>query len=261
MGLLVTLTIIEYHYNEDFVNRPEHNIIHAKILELLPKLQSDGKIAGFKVLEHKQAFPTEEARKLFLGKLANFGPIHHVGLARIFGSRNYGFSSIPIQFIVLYEDSGIKEVFPCKIGQNRVEILEYLEALANGRPWTRGVQSKKEGAHERIVQAIVGDPAKLEQGLTFVDRDVQVGQSISDMGFIDVVFRDSKGSHLVVEVKPKPTEVDEAIGKILRHRKLFASQNNLEGKSVRAGIVCPQFSDSHRKICQETGIELFVVGT
>ncbi len=210
-------------------------------------------------MEHKQAFPTQEARKFFLEKLADFGPIHHVGLAHIFGSRKYGFSNLPIEFIVLYEDSTIKEVFPCKVGQNRVEILEYLEALAEGRPWTKGVQSKKDGTHERIVQAIVGDPTKLEPGLTFVNRDVQVGPSVSDLGFIDVIFRDSGGSYLLVEVKPKPTEVDEAIGKILRHRNLFANQNHLEEKSIRAGIVCPLFSDSHKKICQEIGIDLFVI--
>jgi len=79
------------------------------------------------------------------------------------------------------------------------------------------------------------------------------------MGFIDIVFKDSKGSYLVMEVKPQPSEVDEAIGKILRHRKLFADQNNLEEKSIRAAIACPYFSDSHKKICQDIGVELFII--
>jgi hypothetical protein len=257
--VLVSMPIIEYHYDDEFIDRAEQSIIHTRVLAILPKLRNYRKISDFKLLEHKQAFPTEEVRKRFLEKLADFSLVHHVALARIFGSRKYGFSNLPIQFIVVYADSAIKEVFPCRIGQNEVGIIEYLEALEEGRPWTKGVQSKKDGAHEKIVEAIIGQPAELEQGLSFINRDVQVGQSISDIGFIDVVFKDSKGSYLVVEVKPQPTELDEAIGKILRHRKLFADQNNLEEKRVRAGIVCPHFSDSHRTICQEIGIEVFVI--
>lgn len=258
--MILIPSILEYHYNDEFINKTEHTTIHTKILEILPTLRNNGKISDFKVLEHKQAFPTEESRKHFLEKLADFAPVRHVALARIFGSRRYGFSYLPIQFIVVYDNSDIKEVFPCRIGHNQVEILEYLEALAEGRPWTIGVQSRKDGAHEKIVEAVIGHPAELEQGLSFVNRDVQVGQSISDMGFIDIVFKDSKGSYLVAEVKPRPTEVDEAIGKVLRHRKLFASQNNLEEKSIRAAIICPNFSDSHKMICKEIGIELFVIG-
>ena len=252
-------SVIEYHYNDEYVNKAEHNTIHRKILEILPTLRNNGKISDFKVLEHKQAFPTEESRKQFLEKLADFAPVRHVGLARIFGSRRHGFSYLPIQFIVVYENSDIKEVFPCRIGQNQIEIIEYLEAIAEGRPWTKGVQSKKDGAHEKIVEGIISHPWELEQGLSFVNRDVQVGQNISDMGFIDIVLKDSKGSYLVMEVKPRPSEVDEAIGKILRHRKLFANQNNLQEKSIRVGIACPQFSGSHKKICEEIGIELFTI--
>ena len=250
---------IEYHYNDEYVDKAEHKLIHAKVLGILPRLRDAGKIFDFKVLEHKEAFPNEEARKHFLEKLADFAPVRHVGLARVFGSRRYGFSYLPIQFIVVYENSDLKEVFPCRIGKNQVEIIEYLEAVEKGRPWTKGVQSKKDGAHEKIVEGIIAHPSELERGLSFVNRDVQVGQNISDMGFIDIVLQDSKGSYLLVEVKPQPAEVDEAIGKILRHRKLFADQNNLQDKSIRVGIACPQFSDSHKKICQAIGIELFIV--
>jgi hypothetical protein len=96
----------------------------------------------------------------------------------------------------------------------------------------------------------------------FLWRSINGGGSIL---FAKIHFdrdrRDSKGSYLVVEVKPQLGELDEAIGKILRHRKLFTKQNNLEEKSIRAGIVCPYFPDSHRRICQEIGIEPFEIST
>jgi len=251
--------IVHYHYDERYIDKENYKTSHEKILGILNQLKAKGKITDFKVLEHQQAFPTEQEKKVFLEKLADFSLIHHVGLARIFGSRKYGFSYIPIQFIIVYEDSEIKEVFPCKIGRDQVEIMEYLEAAHKGESWTKGVPSKKEGVHEKIVAGIIANPALLEPGLTCVNRDMQVGTSISDLGFIDVVFKDSKRGYLLVEVKVKSGEVDEAIGKILRHRKLFAAQNNLEERGIRAGIVCPQISDSHEKICREIGIQCYEV--
>ncbi len=251
--------IIHYHYDERYIDKENYKTSHEKILGILNQLKAKGKISDFKVVEHQQAFHTEQEKKAFLEKLADFSLIHHVGLARIFGSRKYGFSYLPIQFLVVYEDSNIREVFPCKIGQDQVEIMEFLEALDTGKSWTKAVPSKKEGVHEKIVEAIVNNPGLIEADLTFVNRDVQVGTSISNLGFVDVAFKDTKDSYLLVEVKTQSSEVDEAIGKILRHRKLFANQNNLEEKRIRAGIVCPYFSESHKEICQEIGIELFEV--
>ena len=104
-------------YDAGYIDREAHKVSHETILATLTHLKAKGKITDFKSLEDNQAFPTEEEKKAFLEKLADFSLIHHVGLARIFGSRKYGFSYIPIQFITVYGDSEIKEVFSCKIGR------------------------------------------------------------------------------------------------------------------------------------------------
>ncbi len=251
--------IIHYNYDERYIDKEPHKTSHEQILGLLNQLKAKAKIADFKVLEHQQAFDAEEEKKAFLEKLADFSLVHHVGLAHIFGSRKHGFCYLPIQFLVVYEDSDIREVFPCKIGEDRVEMTEFLGALDKGEAWTKGVPSKKEGAHEKIVEAIISNPGLVEAGLTFVNRDMQVGHNVSDMGFIDVVFKDFNGTYLLVEVKAKSSEIDEAIGKILRHRKLFASQNSLQDSRIRAGIVSPYMSTSHKKICADIGIDSFEI--
>jgi len=77
---------------------------------------------------------------------------------------------------------------------------------------------------------------------------------------LNLVFIGGDGTYLLVEVKVKPEEIDKAIGQILRHRSLFASQNFLQPEKIRTAIACPFIPSQSRKICEEVQIQCFEIG-
>ena len=64
---------------------------------------------------------------------------------------------------------------------------------------------------------------------------------------------------MLVEVKVGPNELDKAIGQIMRHRNLFARQNQVDQTSIRMGIACPSIPAHYRSICAEVGITSFEI--
>ena len=138
---------------------------------------------------------------------------------------------------------------------------DFLEHLAKGEAWTpqRRRTDAGHGRHREIVSALVANPAKLEPGLTLVGSEVAVSADFAERGSIDLVFKDRRGSYLLVEVKVRANEIDKAIGQVMRHRALFASQNFLDPPVVRVAVACPDVPGQSRRVCEATGITCFVL--
>lgn len=253
------ITLAYYHSDEplaDTVRRCQHEAICGH----LGKLKDAGLILGYSIQEQSQAFPTKEARQKVLCRLRDFSMRHHVGLGKIFGSNRYGFSYLPSSFLFVTEGEELREVFPCDISGTQFDAQEFLESLLQGEPWNRQlVPEKKQTNHETLIQRIVDNPNILEPGLTLAGRTVHLSRDFGEVGYVDLIFEDKEGLHLLVEVKVKSDEIDKAIGQVRRYRELYAKQNFVSLDKLRLGIACPSIPELSRATCQEIGIECFEI--
>jgi hypothetical protein len=250
---------IAYYYRPSVLGTPQSAALHAETSSALSRLGATGRIADCVIADVDVAFPTEQAQQELFDRLRDFALRHKVGLARVFGSRRSGFCYLPQQFLLVLEGDKLQEVFPCEMGQgDAVEPLEFLDGLERNHPWTtrsaRGMEGKK---HKVLVAEILTRPDTLEPGLALRGENVQVSRDFCELGFIDLVFEDRDHRVLLVEVKVGVDELDKAIGQILRHRYLFAQQNQMDRSSIRVGIACPYISESCRVICADVGITCF----
>lgn len=251
---------LQYYYNQKMISDPRISEKHRRILFLLDNLKLAGKISGLVIYEINNTFDDKTLRQSFLNNLRDFSMRHHVGLGHIFGSRRYGFTYLPSQFLLVMDNGELREVFPCEINGIEKGIAEFLEALKQGLPWTRYVvPATRKTKHEEIAEKIIQNSNMLEDGLYFEGRNVQVSQDFGELGYIDLIFRDKGNRFLLIEVKVKPEEIDKAIGQIMRHRKLFIKQNLVTSESVRIAIACPYISLLQREICDEAGITCFQI--
>jgi RecB family endonuclease NucS len=163
----------------------------------------------------------------------------------------------------VYEESELREVFPCEIEGTHVDVLGFLERVVRGEAWTvhGAVRRRERGKHKELVDHIVKNPDVLEPGLRLYDSNVHVSHEFGEVGYVDLVFIGRDGTYLLVEVKVKPEEIDKAIGQILRHRLLFASQNFLQPEKIRIAIACPVVPSQSRKICEGVQIQCFEIGS
>ncbi len=252
---------IAYYYDKNATSTADGKARHEQICLLLSDLEHASRIDRFTIQERQEAFPTEEAKKAILERLKDFSLRHHVKLRRVFGSNGYGFWYLPQEFLFVYENDELREVFPCEIERTPVDVLGFLERVVKGEAWTvHGVVRRRErGKHKELVDHIVKNPDVLEPGLKLHGSNVHVSREFGEVGYVDLVFIGGNGTYLLVEVKGKPEEIDKAIGQILKHRSLFASQNLLQPKKIRIAIACPFVPSHSRKICEEAGIQCFEV--
>jgi Endonuclease NucS C-terminal domain len=253
---------IEYYYDETAVSGEPYASRHAQILDVLRQLEASGR-STVAVRARAGAFSQKVDQDALLKTLSDFSMSHHVGLARPFGSNRQGFWYLPSQFLLVSEGGRLREVFPCEINRRRIEPLDFLESMARGEAWTprAGGSAGGRGKHADIVERLAREPAQLEAGLTLVGREVPVSKDFGEFGRVDLVFKDRNGCYLLVEVKVNPTEIAKAIGQVLMHRHLFALQNGIERKKVRAAVACPYFPAHWQSVCADAGLACFVVAT
>lgn len=252
-----------YYYADNGVSQEPWASRHAQILELLTRVRQKPAVSEIKIVEQSGPFPTDVERTQFLEALRDFSMHHHVSLGRQFGSNRYHFTLVPYQFVTVYEGGALREVFPCEIDRNVIEPSAFLESLACGEAWTpQAARPKPEkGKHADIVQRLAREPDQLEPGLTLTGKEVSVSKDFGELGRIDLVFKDADTRYLLVEVKVGPTEIAKAVGQVLMHRHLFASQNYVDEKGIRVGIACPDFPTHWQSVCGDAGILCFVVET
>ena len=249
---------IQYYYRKRLLQATEEVNRHQGVCDSLVALKAKGRIADFKIQETDTAFPNPETQQTLFEQLRDFANRHKVGLSRIFGSNRAGFWYMPGQFILVFKDDTLAEVFPCRIGDDEVGVAEYLERLDGGKPWTTRSSGSMEGKkHNTLIAQILNNSDVLEPGLAIQGKNVQVSRDFGELSYVDLVFTDRSGRTLLVEVKVGSDELDKAVGQILRHRYLFTNQNGVQESAVRVGIACPYVPVQYRRICESNRISWF----
>lgn len=251
---------LEYLYRPSLLTESDRKASHDKIQAALATLEQRASwLPQQQDVEHR--YPTHEAQRSLIEKLKlrEFAMRRKVSLGRVFGSRKSHFSWLPPQVLLVYDGERLAEVFPCRIGDQEIDPLEFLECTISGTPWTSRSGGGMEGkTHKLLVARILQNSGLLEAGLAFHGRDVQVSQD-GEVGYIDLVFQTADDRPLLVEVKVGADELAKAIGQILWHRQLFATQNKIARDRVRVAVCCQYVPPHFKAVCAQSGIECFEI--
>lgn len=253
------LPYLDYYFRPERLSDDGAERIHRQIVGDLSKAAEAGLLGGFKVWGHREAFATEAEERAVLTRLRQFATIKKVGLGRCFGSNKYHFSWFPGRALLVSVGNELRNVFPCETENGYVEPEAFLESLLKGEPWTLGGvdRRKRERRHDRVADYIAANPDLLEPGLTLRGKEVPVASLSGEGGSIDLLFTDSAGQFLIVEVKMKPEELDKAAGQLKRHARLYIESFHSERTMLRLGVACPYIPPSRIGEFAEMGITCF----
>jgi len=161
-------------------------------------------------------------------------------------TKNLNLDNTPILLLII--GNQVVNVYPHQLGTKYVGIIDYL--LTVQREGIRE-QFHVEGLlEEPIIKILSENPSILGKDLVHVGSEVDFG-----IGKPDIIFKDSKNRHLVVEVE---TEADDfAIGQISRGASGLILDKKLNPKNVRKAIVCLSFRGNLKDAAQSAGIELY----
>jgi len=173
------------------------------------------------------------------------------GILPISRSKKLNIDQIPI--LIRKEERKISQVFPHEEGPkgSRIEINRYLEQLLEADTF-QGFE-KQVISEDDIWKFASNFPSKIEEGLKYHSREIEI-----EGGIIDMVFVDKQGNHVLVEVEIKAT--DAAIGQVSRFPIPYAEKYNLPRESIRKAIVCIEITDSRIIACKENQIEVYQFG-
>jgi RecB family endonuclease NucS len=140
-----------------------------------------------------------------------------------------------------------------------VEPEDFLESLLKRELWAVGGMERRKRAkrHDRLADHLAANPDSLEPGLTFRGAEVAVSSTSGEGGSIDLLFLDSAGLFLIVEVKVRQEELDKAVGQLRRHARLFAETFHIEAARLRLAVACPDILLARVSEFAEIGITCF----
>ncbi len=139
-------------------------------------------------------------------------------------------------------------VFPCRLGERYYDISEGIEIIKANWPLLKPLEAESE---ERVVELIKNSPDLLEKGLLFLEEERPVPS-----GRIDLIFRDTAGKTLVIEVEREAS--DEALGQVLRLAAGYEQETgDAANYKTRAGIVCLRASMFLPRAAKRAGVELW----
>jgi len=212
----------------------------------------------FEVRELREAFEREPEGRDLLQQLRELAMRSKIKVR--FGSRKYPYEWFPLQFLLVYRSGVLCQAFPSILEGGYVQPEDFLEHLLAGEPWTLGGRRKSRARdHDRIVEHLIANPDVLEPGITFLGAEHPVSSTSGEVGFLDLLFRDLHSRYVIVEVKVKASELDEGIGKLGRHRRLFAEMNHIERARIRRLLACPDIPEGRCEELREAGIEWRIV--
>ena len=249
---------IVYGYKAAVLTDSALERVHTRILVQLKEAKIRAMIDSFEVREQREAFEREVEGKMLLRQIREFAMRCKIKVR--FGSRNYPYEWFPLQFLLVYRVVELCQAFPCVLEGGYVQPEDFLEHFLSGEPWTLGARRESRGRdHDRIVEYLIANPDVLEPGLTFLGAEHPVSDASGETGFLDLLFRDRENLHLIVEVKVKACQIDEAIGTLGRHRRLFAEMNHIEPTRIRRLLACPDIPESRFPELREASIEWRIV--
>jgi hypothetical protein len=232
--------------------------VHTRILGQLAETKTRAMIDSFEVREQREAYEREAEGKDLLRQVREFAMRCKIKVR--FGSNNYPYEWFPPQFLLVYRGGELCQAFPCVLEGGYVQPEDFLEHLLAGEAWTIGARRKSRGRdHDRIIEYLIANPDLLEPGLTFLGAEHPVSDVSGETGYLDLLFRDRENWHLIVEVKVKASQIDEAIGKLGRHRRLFAEMNHIDPSRVRRLLACPDIPEARFPELREASIEWRIV--
>ena len=232
--------------------------VHSRILSQLAELKDRARIDGFEVMEQRETYEREVEGKYLLRQVREFAMRCKIKVR--FGSNNHPYEWFPPQFLLVYRGGELCQAFPCVLEGGYVQPEDFLGHLLSGEPWTLGARRESRGRdHDRIVEYLIANPDVLEPGLTLLGAEHPVSDASGETGFLDLLFRDRENRHLIVEVKVKASQIDEAIGKLGRHRRLLAEMNHIEPTRIRRLLACPDIPEARFPELREASIEWRIV--
>jgi hypothetical protein len=249
---------IVYGYKVAVLTNNDLERVHTRILDQLAEVKARAIIDSFEVREQREAYEREMEGAALLQQVRGLAMRSKIKVR--FGSRKYPYEWFPLQFLLVYQGGELCQAFPCMLEGGYVQPEDFLEHLVAGEAWTLGALRKSRGRdHDRIVEYLIANPDVLEPGLTFLGAEHPVSHASGETGFLDLLFRDRENRHLIVEVKVNASQVDEGIGKLGRHRRLFAGVNHIDPSRVRRLLACPYIPEARFPELREASIEWRIV--
>jgi hypothetical protein len=250
---------IDYYFRRERLSDDGGERVHARLVGDLTAAKAGGLLRDFRVIERREAFPTEADERSVLKRLRDFAMVKKVGLGRQFGSNKYHFSWFPSHALLVSVGSELRNVFPCELENGYVEPEAFLESLLKREPWAVGgvERRKRVKRHDRIADHLAANPDLLEPGLTFRGAEVAVSSTSGEGGSIDLLFLDSTGRFLIVEVKVKQEELDKAVGQLRRHARLYVETFHIDAARLRLAVACPDILPARIAEFAEIGIACF----
>lgn len=161
-------------------------------------------------------------------------------------NKNLNLDNTPI--LVLLFNNQLINVYPHQLGTHYINILSFLETVnKEGIPNESNLKGLLE---EPIIRILSENPSILEKDITYYGSEIDLG-----IGKPDVIFIDSKGRFLVVEVENQAN--DFAIGQVSRGATGLIKRDNLDPKKVRKAIVCLSLKRNITAAAKSAGIEVY----
>jgi hypothetical protein len=160
------------------------------------------------------------------------------------GTKKLNLVNTPV--ILIERDGEPLYVFPCKIGETHYDVNAGIDFISSNLPELPQLPGLSE---ETLAELILNKPDILEPGLLNPRTEVESGA-----GLIDIVFQDSNGKYLLVEVERKAD--DKPLGQILRLCAAYERKCGLPSDEVRGLIACLRVGESIRSAAKRSGIEI-----
>jgi len=123
------------------------------------------------------------------------------------------------------------------------------------RPVPLALGPIKISRHEALQKLVEAYPHQiLGEKLTPLKTDLK----LSDGDEIDIVFIDSSGNHVIVDIKTSYEE--SAVGQLLRYKEKYSREHNVDSQKIRMAIACSKEIDQKFvDIVKGVGIELYQI--
>jgi endonuclease len=162
-------------------------------------------------------------------------------------SKNLNLKNTPI--LLIKSKTRLAYVFPCLVGETYFTILKGLDHLLVNLPDLPPLAGQME---ETITEHVLNTIDRFEKGLSLLGREID-----TLAGKADLVFLDSRGKHLIVEIEREAT--DDALGQILRLCASYEKKFNLSTDNVRGVIACLRIHEFVREAARRAGVEIWLV--